>query len=80
VQWDPERSLQLNPLPWRAIQIGLSGPTVQSYLHDWIVDIDDITEHAQTLRTTATTDSSLLPKERPYPIPDHIASTIGAQR
>src|SRR4051812_44139847 len=28
VQWDPERSLTLRPLPHRAIQIGLSGEAV----------------------------------------------------
>lgn len=80
VQWDPERDLHLNPLPWRSLQIGLSGPAVQHYLHDWIVSIDDITERAQMLRTAAVTSPSLLPAERPYPLPDPAAQTVGASR
>ena len=79
VQWDPERDVNLNPLPWRSLQIGLSGPAVQHYLHDWIVSIDDITELAQTLRTAGARDPSLLPAERRYPLPVHVAQIVGAQ-
>lgn len=78
VQWDPERDPQLNPLPWRSLQVGLSGPAVHSYLRDWITGIDDVTEHAQALRATAATDPAALPAERPYPLPPHIARIIGA--
>ncbi|WP_371793728.1 DUF4291 family protein [Streptomyces sp. NBC_01471] len=28
VRWDPDRSIQLEPQPWRAIQVGLSGEAV----------------------------------------------------
>lgn len=31
VQWDPERDLQLQPLPYRSLQLGLSGEAVQRY-------------------------------------------------
>ncbi|MCC2317041.1 DUF4291 family protein [Cellulomonas chengniuliangii] len=80
VQWDPERDLRLDPLPWRSHQIGLSGVAVQSYLHDWIISIDDITERVQALRTAAFADPSLLPAERPYPLPDLVAQAVGAER
>ena len=76
VQWDPERDLHLEPLPWRSLQVGLSGVAVTQYLHDWIVSIDDITERAQTLRTTAFADPSLLPAERPYPLPAKVAQAV----
>jgi hypothetical protein len=34
IQWDPERSLLLEPLPWRSIQIGLSGEAATKYVHE----------------------------------------------
>ena len=44
VQWDPERSLALARLPWRTIQIGLSGAAVAAYVREWIVDLTDLTD------------------------------------
>src|SRR4051812_1095692 len=35
VQWDPERSLTLDPQPHRAIQVGLSGDAAHRYVDDW---------------------------------------------
>jgi hypothetical protein len=49
IQWDPERSITLQPLPWRSIQIGLSGEAVALYVHDWIVDLADVTAAAHKL-------------------------------
>src|SRR5690349_4107499 len=43
VQWDPDRSVTLDPLSRRAIQIGLSGEAVQLYLDQWITTITDVT-------------------------------------
>lgn len=40
---DPEKDILLNPLPYRSIQIGISGIAVEQYLNEWIVQIDDIT-------------------------------------
>ncbi len=52
VQWDPERTLLLEALPWRTIQIGLRGEAVDAYLDEWLVPIerpyplsDDIARH-----------------------------------
>jgi hypothetical protein len=36
VQWDPDRSLRLASLAYRAIQVGLSGEAVPRYLDQWI--------------------------------------------
>ncbi|MBP0458614.1 DUF4291 domain-containing protein [Streptomyces bomunensis] len=84
VQWDPERDLGLNPLPHRAIQIGLSGEAVDRYVDDWITSIRDVTAlahevHAAVTRGDADEARGLLPRERTYPLPDHIAARIGGR-
>ncbi|MDR2872786.1 MAG: DUF4291 domain-containing protein [Xanthomonadaceae bacterium] len=71
VQWDPERDLQHQPLSYRAIQIGLSGPAVRLYITEWIRSITDITEqahavHAQVRAGRLQDAHALLPEERPY--------------
>jgi len=71
VQWDPERDLYLQPLPYRAIQIGLSGEAVQRYVGQWIRQISDVTALAHRLHELVTEGrpqeaGQLLPKERPY--------------
>lgn len=81
VQWDPERSTALQPLPWRSLQVGLGGVAARRYVNDWvtdITDITDITEHAHDLRHLARQASDLLPPEMPYPLPPNIATNIGA--
>jgi hypothetical protein len=50
VQWDPERSLSLQPLGHRTIQIGLSGEAVDRYLSEWITGVTDITPTAHEIR------------------------------
>src|SRR6185436_8806180 len=54
VQWDPERSVQLGPLPYRSLQLGLSGEAVGRYVDEWTVAITDITP---TCRASACTRS-----------------------
>ena len=82
-QWDPERDLHLQPLAWRSLQIGLSGEVVDRYVDDWTVGITDVTEQAhricELLRNGEIAKASaLLPPERRYPLPEHIALRIGA--
>jgi hypothetical protein len=83
VQWDPERSLQLESLPYRSLQLGLSGEAVDRYVDDWIVSISDVTSLAQQIRTTvrggdAGAASALLPTEQPYPLTNALSITIAA--
>jgi Domain of unknown function (DUF4291) len=83
IQWDPERDLRLSPLPYRSLQIGLSGPAVDRYVTDWIVGIDDITPRVHTIHDLVTRGSldearALLPAETPYPLPLDLAAHIGA--
>ena len=83
LQWDPERDLNLQQLPYRSLQIGLSGEAVRRYLADWIVGIDDITAHVRTVHDLVTAGRlddarQLLPAETPYPLPPDLAARIGA--
>ncbi|WP_027344909.1 DUF4291 domain-containing protein [Hamadaea tsunoensis] len=71
VQWDPERDLQLRPLAYRAIQVGLSGAAVHAYADDWIVGIEDVTPLCHEIhRLVGARDldgaRALLPVEQPY--------------
>lgn len=78
VQWDPERTVTLAPLPWRSLQVGLGGTAAHRYVNDWITSITDITEHVHELRDAAPRNPDLLPTERPYPLPADIAKNVGA--
>jgi Domain of unknown function (DUF4291) len=71
VQWDPERDVNLNPLSYRSIQIGLSGEAVQRYAHEWIRTISDVTAiahqvHVRLLAGDIEGAQAYLPKELPY--------------
>ena len=83
VQWDPEKDIHLQPLPYRSIQIGLSGIAVEKYINEWITDIEDITPHCKQIHQLITNRkvdeaNALLPVEKYYPIPDQIAQNIDA--
>jgi hypothetical protein len=71
VQWDPERDITLQPLPYRAIQIGLSQEAVQRYVQEWICSITDVTPlaheiHALVERGCLDAAHEMLPAERVY--------------
>ncbi|MEU0548609.1 DUF4291 domain-containing protein [Micromonospora sp. NPDC005979] len=83
VQWDPERTVRMAALPYRSLQVGLSGAAVARYVDDWIVAVTDITPTVHRVHELvragderAATD--LLPVETPYPIPAQIAAHLGA--
>ena len=70
-QWDPERDIFGNPLEYRSIQLGLRGEAVWKYVHEWIVDITDITDYVRELREKKKMGIDirpLLPKEEKYSI------------
>ena len=82
VQWDPERRLQLQPLSWRAIQIGLEGEALGAYVDEWIQSIEDITDLAKSVPRAlreegAEAAAALIPNELPYPLSREIAAHIG---
>lgn len=75
VQWDPERDWRLSLIPGvRAIQIGLSGEAVERYVNDWIVRIEDVTPIARAAALANAPDLLPCALERPYPVPEHLAS------
>jgi hypothetical protein len=83
VQWDPERSVRLGPLPHRSLQVGLSGEAVDKYVDNWIVGITDVTPLAHRIHGLVQTGAvaeatALLPAERPYPLPMEIATPLRA--
>jgi hypothetical protein len=83
IQWDPERSLLLEPLDHRAIQIGLAANAAHRYVNDWTVGITDITTLAHEIHELVaagdlTTANKRLPAERPYRLPEDLNTVIGA--
>jgi hypothetical protein len=83
IQWDPERSLRLAPLPHRSLQVGLSGEAVHRYADEWLVRLTDVTPVVRAARDRLTTGddagaAALLPVERPYPLPPDVARVIDA--
>ncbi|HZM83888.1 MAG TPA: DUF4291 domain-containing protein [Candidatus Limnocylindrales bacterium] len=89
IQWDPERSLRMQPLPYRSLQVGLAGIAVDLYVDDWIVGIADVTALAREIHNLVRKANEpadlekaehLLPKERPYPLPSDVAKVIGADK
>ena len=76
VQWDPEKDVNGNNLPYRSLQLGLRGKALQEYVNSWIVNISDISDYVRELnglRKTNQRISELLPKERVYTVSDNIA-------
>ncbi|GGM85605.1 DUF4291 domain-containing protein [Dactylosporangium sucinum] len=71
VQWDPERDLHLQPLPYRSLQLGLSGEAVDRYVDEWTVSITDVTDTAHQIRALLRSGrreaaAALLPHEPVY--------------
>jgi hypothetical protein len=81
IQWDPERTLQLEALPYRTIQVGLRGEAVDAYVEEWIVAIEDVTPFCREIEA-AIQDGDLeraerlSPLEPPYPLPEVLARRI----
>jgi hypothetical protein len=71
IQWDPERDVHLQPLPHRAIQIGLGGQAVDLYVNQWIQRVTDLTPLAHRIHALVEAGQvdearQLLPYESPY--------------
>jgi len=70
VQWDPERDLHLNPLPYRSLQLGLSGEAARRYADEWLVSVTDVTPLAHEIHGLLRAGepgraAGLLPEETP---------------
>ncbi|MFD8698858.1 DUF4291 domain-containing protein [Kitasatospora purpeofusca] len=89
VQWDPERDLHLRPLPYRSLQLGLSGEAARRYADEWTVSITDLTPLARRIHGHLRDGEPeaahrLLPDERPYPVagglPPHLVGRDARRR
>lgn len=81
IQWDPERDIELRPLPYRSIQIGLSGDAVERYVHTWIRRITEVTKIATEIKELVSDGEieaaeSRLPVERAYPTPPELRARL----
>jgi len=87
-QWDPDRNLRLHKLERRAIQLGIRGKTVQNYVHQWILGIEDVTALAQQIHSAKLCERAsaiahkmselpLVPEERVYEVSPEIAKILG---
>ncbi|WP_435974596.1 DUF4291 domain-containing protein [Streptomyces sp. Qhu_M48] len=75
VQWDPERDLNLQPLPYRSLQLGLGGEAARRYADEWTLSVTDVTPLAHRVRDLVRAGDPdgarpLLPREEPYPEPE----------
>ncbi|MFJ4410482.1 DUF4291 domain-containing protein [Streptomyces sp. NPDC088910] len=82
VQWDPERDVRLRPLPYRSLQLGLSGEAVREYADTWIVGIRDVTPLAREVhRLVGAGDvegaERLVPEERAYDVVGGLPERVG---
>lgn len=85
IQWDPERNLHLNPLGYRAIQIGLSGIAIEKYVNDWIVSIEDITSfskevHQLVIKGNLELAKNMLPNEETLTLRKALKKIISANQ
>ena len=86
VQWDPERSPNMAKLSYRSIQIGIPPEMTKTWIDEWIVGIEDVTETAKKLKAELDEnkdmtvgklgEKGLLPEERPYEVPEHIRKVL----
>ncbi|MFF8411554.1 DUF4291 domain-containing protein [Streptomyces omiyaensis] len=83
VQWDPERSLRLGPLPYRSLQLGLAGEAAGRYADEWTVSVRDVTGLAREVHGLVRAGdlagaARLLPEERPYPETEGLLDRVRA--
>jgi hypothetical protein len=88
VQWDPERSPSMERLPYRSIQIGIPRELSQTWVEEWIVSIEDVSDRAKKLKAAVDKDPSLSveelvkmglhPVERPFELPEDLIKLLDA--
>ncbi|KAL3455613.1 hypothetical protein BJX64DRAFT_272082 [Aspergillus heterothallicus] len=82
VQWDPERDLFGNPLPYRSLQVGLRGEAVERYVSEWTVGIRDVTGLMHEIKGLVDEGDlegarGLVPTEAIYDLPTEIRRGVG---
>ncbi|KAK3390768.1 ATP-dependent RNA helicase DHX8 [Podospora didyma] len=82
VQWDPERTVRLDKLEYRSIQIGIPAALSETWVENMIVGIEDVTQRARDLKKVLderpdVTDEELVelglvPVERSFPVSEEL--------
>lgn len=81
LQWDPDHEPHGHKVERRAVQLGLSGKTLERYAREWIVRIEDVTgfvraQHRHVLDHAL--DRLETPREEVYPVADRdVAARLG---
>ncbi|KAG0332739.1 hypothetical protein BG004_001118 [Podila humilis] len=86
VQWDPERTIRLQKLDYRSIQIGIPKAMSSDWVENMIVKIEDVTDKARRLKQILDdkpdiTDEELiqlglLPTEKPFELPERLKISL----
>ncbi|KAK1482409.1 integral membrane protein [Colletotrichum tamarilloi] len=87
VQWDPERNVRLEKLPYRSIQIGISAGICGAWVAEGIIGIEDVTARARELKRVLDErpdvgDDELLalglvPTEKEFSVPEDVGDILG---
>lgn len=80
-QWDPDRDVYGYKLDRRAIQIGISGNTLERYVNEWIIGLEEVTSLAHAIHKAIQDRQSLppTPEERIYPLDDLLVKRLGVE-
>jgi hypothetical protein len=76
LQWDPDHDPIGTKVERRAIQLGLRGDALMRYSHDWIIDIQDISEFVREQRIYAEHPYTQLitPRETVYMVKNSVVA------
>lgn len=87
MQWDPERSPTLEVLPYRSIQIGISGAISETWAREWVRRIEDVTARARELKGVLDQEGELgveelvrrglVPREVVYEVEEEVRARLG---
>ncbi|MEO1052320.1 MAG: DUF4291 domain-containing protein [Bacteroidota bacterium] len=82
VQWDPERDVYNNRLPYKSIQVGITPVLAKAYAREWIDAIEDCTQKTRQIRDLVyardfSSAKVLLPEETAYPVDGRIKQALG---
>ncbi len=86
VQWDPERTVRLEKLDHRSIQIGIPAALSPEWTEKWILSIEDVTDRARELKRVLDEEPDvsdaelvkrgLVPTERPFEISEDLQKLL----
>ncbi|MDC0717795.1 DUF4291 domain-containing protein [Nannocystis bainbridge] len=84
LQWDPDHGPSGDKQERRAIQLGLRGPTLAAYAHEWLVEIEDISAFVARQRREwfeGDREALVTPREEVYPVEDPaVAARLGIDK